>query len=465
MGANDLISLSTYVNGVPSGVDVTLGSVAGLVPGDQIIIESQHGYNETGLDGDWPISNFPIAGNYYTNVDHVGKSYIGTISAINGNVLTMTTPVPAASNGLPAFRNNAVSIKYAIENKVRWPEQKVLAAATTNTSPIRASLTDDYHEIDFNGCTILSPRGVCCVMLSMVRVGGGGVSNKRYRNLILKGNARPTGYGISAETGVSVQGSSFSAPFSVSGTSGANPTIARFVDIENFKIIDCWRSIGHTLAQDCNIVDCVTEPTDILKNYIQWEYLPTSCERIAYLRCKVQSAFHRAGFEPFRCQGVTFDNCYGRNANMSVNTSGGVLYRNCTIDWDQVNPEAGEVAATIGLLNIGRTIETQAGSAYEGTQGGTGIRNFTINQNVVPYPGTNSIFASCLIGAGIYGIDTAADIRGLTINLPGTDHNCPHSGYAVRADASETYVSGLVCPQLTGKTKYVKNNVPQPDPV
>lgn len=452
MGLYDLVALSTTVL-AQSGATVTLASVEGLEVGDRIVIESQHGYDETGLDGDWPIvwnngsENVPlpfVGAGYYLDVDHVGKSFIGTIQSggISGNTITLDRTVPTGAVGLPCYRENGAAVKYAIENKLAWPSRKTFAIASSNTAPIRAYLTDEYAEFNFNHCELFAPRGCGALSLSITRDGGGGLKNKRYRNLHLRGNARTSGYGFLAETNVYNQQTSSSPAFGVAGSGGEGGGKAQNVTVENFTFTDNWRSIALANAFDCIVANCNSFFTEPLKRYIQWEYQAATCKRITFYNCVVDSDYARAGFEAFACQGVSFINCQSRNSSFASNASGAVSFRNCSMVWDDVDPDP-SFSQYNGLLSLTRTIEDQQGSAQTGTQGGIGVDNFSVTYNAIPYPETNRIFNTVLVSPGIYGIPTAPVIRGIHLTVPRTNVTAPNAGYLVRSDESGTTVTGI----------------------
>ncbi len=465
MSANDLIQLETTVTAT-SGSTLTLASVEGLAVGDSIIVESQHGYNETGLDGDWAFTGLPTSNHYYLAVDHIGKSFIAVVSNISGNVVTVDRAVPPAAVGLPCYRDNSTAIKYAIDNLLPWPSRKRFATAELQPTfkmpmPLRCYLTDDPATIDFNHCEIFAPRGCGAVMISIARTGGGGVSNKHYKNLTIRGNVRDSGYGIFAETGSYNQQTWAMSAFAFAGTGGGSPSTATNVIVENFTLIDNWRSVSCSIAMDCFIVNCTSRFTDPLRRYIQWEYQADSCYRVSFVDCIIDSPYARPGFEPFKCQGVSFIRCGGKNCGFASNSSGATLFKDCFVEWTDENPDPAWSQFN-PLINCNRTVEEQAGAQYPGTNGGVGVRNFTATYRVVPYPDTNRIFQTISVAPGVHGIATDADIRGVTLVVPRTNLTTPSDGYLVRSSEAETTARGLVGTLDTG-SPYIRQNVVVPE--
>lgn len=460
MSLNDLVQLETTVVS-QAGATITLADVTGLAVGDRVVIESQHGYNETGLDGNWTLSNLPLTG-YYLNVTNVGKSFIGTIQSggISGNTIILDRTVPSGAVGLPCYRENSAAVKYAIENGVSWPARKRFAIASDNTAQIRALLTDDYQEIDFNNCELFAPRGCGALGLAIAKIGGGPVSNKRYKNLTMRGNVKDSGYGFFAETGVFVQGSSLAAAFNIFGTGGAPPSgPTSNVIAENFTFIDNWRACGISLALDCFGVNMRCENTDPLRQYIQWEFQISSSQRCAFIDCVVDGDYMRGGFEPFKSIGCSFIRCGGRNTSFSSNTSGGVLFKDCYVVIDDTNPNA-SFSPDNFLMNINRTIEDQQGSPQAGTNGGVGVMDFSIIYNAIPYASdgvSGEIWKQVGVTPGSQGI-VGAKINGVHFQVPRTNvtqNNGYTDGYVVNnnALATDTIVSRVSGSTLDSGTK------------
>jgi hypothetical protein len=447
MAVNDLIELSTTVT-AQSGATVTLASVEGLAVGDGIIIESDHGYNELGLDGEWEITGKPD--HYYGNAI-IGKSFIGTVQGISGSVVTVDRTVPTGAVGLNCYRNNFAAVQHAVNQKLAWPSRKVFAVASANSSPPRCELTDSYYEFDFNNCEIFAPRGTGALALYVSRVGGGPVSNKRYANLTLRGNARISGYGVSAETGKWRQGSSQPAAFTVGGV---NSSRARNVYIENFTFIDNWRSLAIDVAEDCIAYNCRSEFTSPLYNYVQWEYQFSTAFRCAVINCPVISNWFRPAYNAFKSQGVSFLECQTRNGLFAINTSGAVLVKNCGVLWTEENPYE-HWSPNYPVMAINRTIENQQGYVQEGTVGGTLVKNFSVIYERLPYPTTSRMFNTINIDQGYYSVPTQAVIDGVSVVVPFLEATTPNTGYVVRSDDPQAIVSNVSATTLNSGTKVV----------
>lgn len=447
MAVNDLVQLETTVTAV-SGSTLTLASVTGLAVGDAIIVESLHGYNETGIDGDWEFTDLPTSNHYYLAVDHIGKSFIATVSGISGNVVTVDRTVPVAAVGLPCYRDNSTAVKYAIENAVAWPSRRRFACAAIEPTlrfpaPIRAMLNDTQATIDFNNCELFAPRGCGSLALTMARIGGGGVNNKILKNLTIRGNVRDYGYGILGETGVYYPDTWALGAFYFGGSSGDTPTFATNVIVENFNIIDAWQAISVNNAKDCFFVNCTMTANWPQRRYIQWDFQATFCFRTAFIGCTVISDKGRAGFEAFKSQGVTFLNCTGNNASFAANTSGATLYKNCYVIWTDDDPPTA-FSQYNAMLSITRTIESQSGAPIAYAVGGIGVINFVVDYRVIPYANSNQIFNTILVSPGDQGIPTNAKINGVTLIVPRTNVTTPNAGYIIRSDEAQTTATGLV---------------------
>lgn len=438
----NLLAVTTIVLAV-AGPTVTLEDAAGLSVGDRVIIESTHGYGEAGLDGVFNFSN--AKANFYYTAAPVGRSFVGTVKDISGNAVTLDRDVPEAAAGKRLYRDNYVAVKYWIENKKSWPKGESFAVAC-EPAPLRCYLTDEPHEIDFNGCELFAPRGCQPLSLTIARVSGGGVSNKAYKNLTLRGNVRSAGYGLCVEK------SSYTIPpaFSVAGTSGANSTTARNIRVDGFTFIDNWRALDVSRADGVTVTDCVASFTDQLHHYIQWEFQASSSANVTLRNCRVDTDFVHPGFEAFKSQGVVFESCGGRNTLFSSNSSGDVLFKNCSIVWDEESPNAW-LHPNTPLLNINRNIDQSKGERVS-------VRNFSVDYLATPYPGRifNTINASP---------NTGANIRGVSLRVPSRDLTTPNQGYLVRSDDAATTASGFDGELDTGH-QYVRRGVPtKPDPI
>lgn len=406
-GRNDLVSLEATVLSV-NGSTIALSNVNGLAVGDSLIIESQHGYNEAGLDGVWPISNLPVGSGYYTGASRVGRSYIATIKELTGNKAVMSRPVPPAAKWLTCYRDNSDAIKYAIEKRIQWPDGQRFAYATSTTQPVLIYLTDEWFDYDFRGCEIFAPRGCGALQIGFGRVGGGAFSNKRFRNLVLRGNARDSGYGFIVPSGTWIQGSSMPSAWLVGGVS-ASPMSN--VIIENFTCIDNWRAVGLTYASDCLVKNCRSEFTDVLRQYVQWEYLAAHCKRCRFEDVTVVDPNGmRAAFSAFRCEDVQFVKCGGENIGFESNTSNGTLFEDCWTDITVENPHDAWSFYN-SLISINTNIANQQGN--DPSSSGIMVKNFAVRYNVIPYPERNKIWNTVIIGQGI-----GAAIDGLRIEMP-----------------------------------------------
>lgn len=449
MAVTDLRAFQTVVSSSVAGTNIiNVDNASGFQVNDKIIIESLHGYNESGVDGVWSITNMPSSGYYWTA--QVGKSWMGTITNIVGNTLTLSRAVPNSSTGLTVYRDNHDAIPYAIENNIKFPEGQTFACNFIN--PIRPYLTNTFKIIDFNYCTILAPRGCGAALVTYAKVGGGGLENKVWRNLTIQGNARDSGYGFQVETGVYYQGSSMSAAFVMSGANH---------HVENMVFKDNWRSIGGSYLYDSTISNCISRFDDPLRAYIQWEYYTDLSQRVTFDRCIMDSNYVRPAFEAFKSSGIFFNHCVGRNGPYSSNSSGAIRFEDCSIIWDEENPHS-SFSQYNPLMNLNRIIENQGGAnnPIPNTDGGLKIKNMKFDYRKIPYPNTNAIF-NCINISGPYQGNTPvrAIIDGIELITPRNNLVTPNAGYMLRSDPNDTVASNFTGPNFDTGFKYWQNGV------
>lgn len=459
MAITDLVELSTTVTAV-SGSIVTLANVSGLAVGDRIIIESQHGYDETGLDGDWDV-DLPVSSDYYIGVTHWGKSFLGTVSGISGNNVTLDRTVPVGASGLPFYRNNADAIEYAINNRISFPTAKVLAFATDNTRPLRCYTTPDQYTYDFNGCEIFTPRGCgpASIQFYSSEPGGGPTHNKIYRNLTMRGNARDSGYGFSAETGELIfDGSAFPTAFRIEGTSGEGGTVTTNQHLEGCTFIDNWRAVSFSLASGCTATNCLASFTGPLRSYIQWEFLAANSINCWFIECAVDTDYSRPAFSAFSAERCGFISCSGRNAFFESNSSGGTFFKDCSVLWDTTDP--GPWSPNTPLLSLQRVYEDQVGSAL-GTTGYIRVENFSAKYNATPY--VDQIYYTILVDVGDW-TEIVVDVIGLVFDASavGTPASPTSDGYAMISTANNVTLSNYIGPQWSGRAPFLREGVSTP---
>ena len=465
MAYTDLISASTFVAS-QSGADVTVADPTGFSVGDKIIIESQHGYGEDGFDGNWSWSaydSFPDTDYYFSPIIVKGKSFLGSITNISGSTFTLDRTVPSGAVDLPFHRDNTDAVSVAIAQKATWPEGVTYHIGSANAGLIAPALDEHFYEYDFNNCVWQNVRGCYGMCLRPTLSGGGGVVNKVWRNLIMKGNRRASGFGTQSANGAGLE-----ALFLITGDNHV---------IENCQFWDGWRSVGLSYASNVTVQNCTTYSQDPMRRYIQWEYQTNFAKHCTFYKVRIDSDYALPSFEPFKSSSVTFDQCGGRNCGYSCNTSGKSLYLNCDCTWDQqdydVDGSDGVWAFGQPVFNVNRTVENQQETPQVGTDGGCLIDNFRMEYTALPRVSANRIFTNIVVGGGTAGIDTGCVVRNPTYinpfttstdNANGAQKN--KAGYVVAGDANTTADAQLkLYGPINGDTlslgnKYAKNFIP-----
>lgn len=460
MAANDLISLETVVQSV-NGLQLVLESVLGLSVGDSIIVESLHGYDKEGVDGVWSVNGLPD--NYYFSA-LLGRSFVATVIAVNGNTVTVDRAVPAACQGNPCYRNNAQAVKYAITNLRPWPYAQRFACAEQDMSsfpvPLQCYLSDASATIDFRNCAIFAPRGcgaICIRINRRTSLGGGGVRNKVFKNLTIVGNARDFGYGVIAIDGDWQDDSSTPAAFDLIGDTGAQPTVVSNVFIENFTFVNNWQDISLSYAADCVVYNCKSYFSDPKRATIASQYSLLGASRCSMIDCTIHCDYGRLGFFVQRGLDVTLLRCGGTNCLFAVDTSGRVLIEQCSSDWTDVGPDD-HIAAAAGIFNISRRYELVQDEVVPNTGGGTVLRNCTVTYTDIPFV-DDYIFNTVVVEQGELDVLTQCSVRGLSLEVPRSDVTTVLDGYLVRSEEQYTLASDLTG-QLDSGAKYVRQGEP-----
>lgn len=425
-----------------SGSTVTLVNKTGFSVGDKIIIESQHGYNQDGLDGNWTWNFVGYSGDFYFDPAlKQGKSFMGSITGISGETITLDRTVPVGAVGLPFHRDNGDAVKHAIENGVSWPSG-VTFHVGSNADFIRPALSTEQQTIDFNNCTWLNVRGCPGLLFYPNTIGGSSsVSNKVFKNLNLVGNSLNSGFGVQSLIGLN-------ALVLIAGSN---------VVVDNFTTRNGWRGIVLNNSVDCVVQNCTSTLECHRRRYIQWEFQASGCSRCVFYNCTVDCDFPFASFEPFKCSGVSFVKCGGRNAGYSCNASGKIKFIDCNCTYDSADYEtegASSWSINNPIININRIIENQQGTPQTGTEGGCLVYNFDMAYEALPRVASQRIFKCIIVGGGIRGISTDARIRNVSYTNPflaSTDGNGNAVGYVISGDANtlganadQLIVSGIV---------------------
>jgi hypothetical protein len=388
-----LVNLTTTVTVAnDSSPIIRVADMTGLAPGTKIVIISEHGYDEVGLDGVFTIAKYD---NYYyfgTGID-VGRSFEATISTINGSDITLNRNATAACVGKQLVIDSTDDIEALIESGGSWsPYEDQTYFITRSLLPLLADNSE--QTFDFKNVEWKSPRGCFCAVFIPQLATGGRPSNKIYKNFRLTGNVADGGYGPTYQ---STMYQNLSQSVVLAGTDNI---------IEDCTVKDVWMSLGFSYAVDCVFQNCTLLRTAQLREYIQWDALPDHSTRCVFHNVNYESVYAAPVFEAYQSNGTVYYQCAGQNANFSVNSSGRTRYIDCSTDWDWVSDGGRSVQSpSTPLFNISRVQEEQQGAQTTGTEGGCFVLRFNTRIRNAMYP-DKRIMQHYVTGKGIRGIDT-----------------------------------------------------------
>jgi hypothetical protein len=368
-----LLGFKTTVTKHYGGNEIAVDDAAGLEPGDEIIIEDVNiKYGQPGIDGAWPV----FGTHYYAKVP-IGRSWMGTITRVQGKDITLDRPIVAQCVGLPMHRDNTQPVVAAIENRAVWPEGGQYALSCRKAAFVNAYLDDSEQVIDFNHSVFFAPMGVPAINFNVHRLYKLAIvdkrswpDNKHYKNFTIIGNARRDGYGVQS-------GQKMPEAFYLNG---------RNCSVDNYTSIDNWCAIACDWAQDFSVSNCKALATEHQYQYISWEFQASSATRGVFHNCEYASQFSRPAFEPFKSVGITFYNCRARNGTFATNESGGTLFKKCSVEWDEdfsKSPTPRAVSLDTPLLQITHNIQY---TPRAGIFSGNGIVDFKIDYKQLPAP-------------------------------------------------------------------------------
>lgn len=443
MAVTDLISKATTVT-VANGTNVIqVADKTNLAVDDEVLIESQHGYNEAGLGGSFSFT--PAGAYYFASGITVGKSIYAIITNISGNDITLNTTVPAEAVGVPLYRDNEKAVKAKIEAGTSWAAYEDQTFHVGNR--ILPVLTDDSEqEFDFNNVEFKSPKGCCCVAIYFQKSGGGVPSHKTYRNLRITGNVADSGYGpTTGYTGGQTMNKTFHL-------------IGHHVVVDNVTITDVWMSFLLDFCEDCVVQNSTIVRNHPLRTYWQWDVLPISSKRCVFDNITYDSDYPAPFCEAAKSRGIVFSNCTSRNGIYSINTSGGTRYINCSAVWDwSSDGSANVMTPTTAYWPVTRQFEQSDGYASTGTEGGTLLLGCSIDIQAITFP-PNRICYCHNTQQPLYGIDTNMRVYDETYTnaFPASDTNNANFGYWVYGDVNDESIEvggDNSVTQLTGITQ------------
>ena len=445
MAVTDIISKTTTVT-VATGTNVIqVADKTNLAVNDEIIIESQHGYGETGLGGSF---TWDSTSGYYFGVT-MGKSIMTTTA------LTLATTVPAEAVGVPLYRDNTQGVKAKIVAGTSWTayeDQTLHIGGHINPQIVG----DDEETFDFKNIELKSPRGTPCAGFYPQKSGGGNPNNKVYKNLRMTGNVADSGYGPTANATAS---QSMPKNFQL---------IGRNCVVDNVTMTDVWQSFLMNFCLDSVIQNCFVVRNHPLRTYIQWDALTSECSRCVYYNINYDSDYPAPFCESFNSDGTVFQNCTSRNGIFSINTAGRIRYINCSAVWDWISDGSANVmTATTSYWPITRIIEGTQGSPKLGTEGGTLLLGCSVHVQEITFPPNRICYNHNTHYSGY--IPTYARIFDdtYTIDDVGADVNAANFGYWINGASNDTTVEAggtNTVTQLTGisqrkYTKYVNGSL------
>lgn len=422
MAVTDIISKATTVTVANGSNVIQVADKTNLAINDEVIIESQHGYGETGLGGSFTWTN---PSGYYFGVT-MGKSIRTSITNISGNDITLATTVPAEAVGVPLFRDNTQGIKAKIVAGTSWSayEDQTLHIG----SHINPLIPDDSEQtFDFKNTEWKSPKGTPCAGFRPLKQGGGNPWNKVYKNLRLTGNCGDYGYG---PTGDATSSQAMNKNFHI---------LSYNTVIDNVTLTDPLQGFLLDNSDDCVIQNCYVIRTQPLRTYIQWDMLVTSSRRCVIHRCNYDSDYPAPFCEAFKSVGIVFSDCTSRNGVFSINTAGRVRYINCSSVWDWISDGSDNVMTpSSSYFPVTRIVEGQQGAAQTGTEGGTLLLGCSVHVQQITFP-PNRICYNHLTHQSPY-IATNARIYDdtYTIDPVGSDTNNASFGYWINAAVNDT---------------------------
>lgn len=453
----DLCDYTSIVSYASGNVIRLAGGVGPLVPGMAMIVESQHGHNEAGIDGSYTWDSFyrrapSGAGkrDWYLG-DHLtqGKSFMGDIVSISGNDITLDRTISSAAIGLPFYVDCGPAIKAAIEANAAWEEGKtyyLTARQASLNGTVRPSLSHAQQTRDFNFCTFKAARGCWSWEFNPAHPLGGSPNNKVWKNLTLHGNWLSTG--------------GFVPPINQPG----DPVVWRCVGanhlFDNVNFVDQMTSFSFHYAVDSVLQNSTYTNNSQGRRYFQWHYGTSSgCKRCVFYNCTVDSDWYCPAFEAFDSTGVVFDKCGGRNCTWSHNTSGKTIFKDCYTNWDDDNVWVGDATyhgwSQFGhIMDANANIESQQGHPHIGTEGGVLVENFRFEYQKLPWSnpsaslGANNMFRFMSANARAFPeVKMDARLRNITYINPfpaATAFGFNSSGYVLNggSGATETKVYG-----------------------
>lgn len=348
--------------------DLTVASAAGYVVGDDIIVEcgTEAGAcarNTVGVGGLWPAAHYandaamdaavPCTAGSYAYLDDTGKvrrcnvnganwyawdstlyytnykvprALSATITAINGNVLTLDTAASATATNARVFRDSTPELSMFADGvgnsaftpigEYRFPARVVLqgeidlslrsaVSLDTGVTVRGAGLNKAAPEFTF-----FAPDGSPGITLTM----GYQADCVTTTGVYIRNNVGLAGFGLNW-TASGLTGNGY--------PSGVKLELAECSQIVDSGALDSFAATITSYCTDCDLIGSYARITEPQQHYVGWQIQQADSSGGTITDGEVDSDYIISGFEIFRSDGTDIIGAVGRNAALASNSSGG----------------------------------------------------------------------------------------------------------------------------------------------
>jgi len=359
---------------ITSGSDeLTVASSAGYVVGDDIIVEcgTEAGAcarNTVGVGGLWPAAHYandaamdaavPCTAGSYAYLDDTGKvrrcnvnganwyawdstlyytnykvprALSATITAINGNVLTLDTTASATATNARVFRDSTPELSMFADGvgnsaftpigEYRFPARVVLqgeidlylhsaTSLDTGVTVRGAGLNKTAPEFTF-----FAPDGSPGITLTM----GYQADCVTTTGVYIRNNTGLAGFGLNW-TASGLTGNGY--------PSGVKLELAECSQIVDSGALDSFAATITSYCTDCDLIGSYARITEPQQHYVGWQIQQSDAVRGTIVDAHCDSDYVISGVEMFRSDGVEMTNPTTRNCQIAANSSGQFLISN-----------------------------------------------------------------------------------------------------------------------------------------
>lgn len=328
--------------------DLTVADPTGFEVGDPIIVEigGEAGGGQVGeldgVGGYWPgqqvalISDLPATdqGEFYVQEDQrvyeykngyqpepkyyrhtaVPISLLATITAINGNVLTLDTPAANATTGAGVYFDNLRTylVTDAFDNRynsVAGPLTFVIPEGDFWFSNNFKYYSHDFGTLRGEGKYLShfkTPMGCLSTGVDVTS------PDSTFRDFSVHGSKRDVGHHPEDD----------STHIGVTLAAGSSRSV-----VQDMRFIDVPRAVNASYADNCWAYRCESIFTDGLNGYVQWMFLWSDGDGGGTVDCTTVSPRPNPSFECFKQANGTHIRPSGINAMFSNNSAGGTHYQ------------------------------------------------------------------------------------------------------------------------------------------